>query len=232
VSFANPDICICSLIEEASHTVTDKGFKTVHLHGILAYVLTKRQKVFFQFLCDHQNKFGYPPSYSEIARHFGFKSDGTINTYLTILSEKGYLEKNGKARSIRILKDTQTHIPILGSIAAGFPLMAEENFKGWVDKLTLFEYKKNKFALKIKGDSMKNVGILDGDIVKINHQNTVKNGQIAALLIEGEATLKRFFLKNGHICLVSENELYQDMIYPLDSVQILGIYVGLIRNTV
>jgi len=202
----------------------------VHSHGILAHVLTKRQKVFFQFLCDHQNEFGYPPSYSEIAKHFGFKSDGTITTYLTILSEKGYLEKNGKARSIRLLKDTQVQIPILGSIAAGFPLMAEENFKGWVGKLPLLEYKQNKFALKIKGDSMKNAGILEGDIVMIHHQNTAKNGQIAALLIDGEATLKRFFLKKGHICLVSENEAYKDMLYPLGSVQILGVYVGLIRN--
>ena len=190
-------------------------------------MLTKRQRDFFQFLCHYQDQYGYPPSYSDITHHFGFKSDGTVTTYLNHLVQKGYIQRTGKARSITLLKKSSAQIPILGNIAAGTPLFAEENFQGILSNLPPLQFKDHRFGLKIKGDSMKDIGILEDDIVIIDQKNSVRNGQIAAVLVDEEATLKRVFFTTKSIKLVSENSIYSPMVYPIDKIKILGVYIGL-----
>ena len=164
--------------------------------------LTTRQKEILEFIKKTTFRRGSPPTYREIMEYFGFKSIGTVQDHLKALEKKGYIKREpNKYRAITVddfsktLKDT-VRVPILGQISAGRPVLAEENIEGYIslDKF-LVKYSRDVFALKVKGDSMAGAGILDGDYVIVRKQPEVENGEIACVLVDNEATVKRFFKK-------------------------------------
>jgi repressor LexA len=195
--------------------------------------LTQAQQKVFDFLCSFTEIEGYPPTYSDIASNFGFSSDGTVRSYLETLEKKGFIKRLSKARGIKILKASiLKSIPILGHIAAGPLEAAIENQIGTIQDFRELHYKDGRFALKIRGNSMKNAGILEGDVAIIQSGISISNGQIAAILIDGEATLKRIYFEKTTIRLQAENETYPDIIINKNETPnlILGKYIALIRR--
>jgi repressor LexA len=198
-------------------------------------VLTDRQKDVLSFIADYLDKNSYPPTIREVAEHYSISVKGA-HDHITALRKKGYLKQTDKRpRTLGLAPAIQeefsdlVEIPLLGSVAAGMPLLAEENFDGNI-KLHRSMLKKNKqyFALTVKGDSMAGAGILEGDTAIIEKQNTVRNGEIAVAVLDDAVTLKRFFRESSRIKLQAENPDYKP-IYSQD-IKILGRLSGIIRN--
>jgi repressor LexA len=200
--------------------------------------LTKRQKEILSFIADYKHKNSYPPTFREIAEHFKISVKGA-HDHVTALKRKGYIIMADKrSRTMGLLhtgdeeKSDFEKIPIYGTIAAGTPILAEENFDGNIllHKTMLKTAKKNKeyFALRVKGDSMTGAGIFDGDTAIIEKQNTVNNGEIAAAVVDDAYTLKRFYKESARIRLQAENPAYKP-IYSRD-VKILGRLYKIIRD--
>lgn len=198
----------------------------------MSSVLTHMQRNVYTFLTQFSEANGFPPSYSEIAEHFGFSSDGTVRTYLEHLEKKGYIQREGKARGIRLLKNIHRSIPIIGKIAAGSPLLSEEEFIGSISDIRELQMHTGRYALIVQGDSMKDVGIIDGDIAIIQTGVSILNGQIAAVLIEDSATLKRVFYEDDCVRLQPENKQYPPMYIDSEHLEshLLGRYIALVRQ--
>ena len=202
--------------------------------------LTRKQKEILEFIKKTIFKKGVSPTLREIMQFFGFKSIKTVQDHLRLIERKGYIKKDpNKSRSIvledfsKALKDT-VRVPVLGQVSAGKPILAEENIQGYInlDKF-LVKYSKDIFALKVKGDSMIQAGILDKDFVIVKKQPTVENREIACVLIDNEATVKRFYKKKDHIELRPENPKYQPIIVTKDTaanILILGKVIGVFRK--
>ncbi|MFC1770799.1 transcriptional repressor LexA [Candidatus Margulisiibacteriota bacterium] len=196
-------------------------------------VLTAKQKEVLSFICDFSDVEGYPPTYKEIAKHFNFSSEGTVRTHLILLEKKGCIIREGKARGIKITRKIITNkIPILGNIAAGTPSQAIQEFTENISDIPELKYHKDRFALRIRGESMKEIGILDGDIVIIQKETQIQNGQIAAVLIDNEATLKRVYFEKEKIKLQAENKSFAPIYLNPNSFEtkLLGKYIALIRT--
>ncbi|MBQ8044238.1 MAG: transcriptional repressor LexA [Clostridia bacterium] len=184
---------------------------------------------------------GYPPSVRELCKAVGLKSTSSVHLYLSRLAEKGYIKKgNLKTRALKITgenvgsaKDTDMlEIPLVGQVAAGLPILAEENIEEYV-KLPTSMVKQNTksegtYMLKVKGDSMINVGIYSGDYIIVSKCQTAENGQIIVALIDNEATVKTFYKEKDHIRLQPENDTMEPII--VKDAQIIGKVVGLIRR--
>ena len=193
--------------------------------------LTRKQQYIFDFICDFNINNGFPPSYSDIAKQFNFSSIATVRTYLEHLEKKGYIQRHGKARGIKIIKTLNKSIPIIGEITAGPPTTTYENIIGETNNIKGIKYKKHRFALSIKGNSMINAGILENDIAIIEKTENYISGDIVAILIDDQATLKRIKLKKDTIICIPENENYSSFeINKEDQSVILGKLVGLIRD--
>lgn len=196
--------------------------------------LTPLQEKVFHYICTFSNDNGFPPAYSDIAKHFNFSSDGTVRTYLEHLEKKGFIQRMGHARGIRILKQPKENncIPIVGKIAAGEPILAIEHHIGTLDDISEIKQTNGRFALQVKGDSMKDAGILDGDLAIIQTNVPVHNGQIAAAMVEGSATLKRIYYEKDHVRLQPENEYYDPIYIHRHDTQstIIGRYIALVRK--
>lgn len=197
-------------------------------------ISTKQMEV-YEFLKQHVNKKGYPPSIREICAAVGLKSTSTVHAHLKKLEEKGYIRKDpSKPRAIEIIEDTNTrkemlNIPIVGSITAGTPILAVENIENnFSIPMEFVNSNKKLFMLHIVGDSMIDAGILDGDLAIIEKSNYAENGDIVAALIENEATIKRFFKESNHIRLQPENKLMEPII--VENCTILGKLIGLYRE--
>jgi len=197
--------------------------------------LTIRQKEVLTFIADYKNKHSYPPTIREIAEHFSMSVKGA-HDHITALKRKGQLKHEDKRpRTLELTnarKDDHSSIidvPLLGSVAAGVPLLAEENFEKNIPIHSSF-LKKNKkyFALKVKGDSMSGAGILDGDLAIIEKLSVVHNGEIAVAVLNDAVTLKRFYKESSRIRLQPENPAYKAT-YSKD-VKILGRLAGVIRS--
>ncbi|MCL2801873.1 MAG: transcriptional repressor LexA [Treponema sp.] len=196
--------------------------------------LTDRQKQVLTFIADYIKKNSFPPSIREIADHFSISVKGA-HDHITALRKKGHLKQADKRPRTMGLTHKRPEdadlmaIPVLGSVAAGVPILAEENFDGNI-LLHRSMLKKNKkyFALKVKGDSMSGAGILEGDTAVIEKQSTVKNGEIAVAVIDEAVTLKRFYKESSRIRLQAENPAYKPM-YSQD-VKILGRLFTVIRS--
>ena len=192
---------------------------------------TKKQAEVLNFLTKHISKVGYPPTLREIAGHLGIKGHYAVKKHLDALAKKGQLVRGRQARSIEIANQPQTvSVPILGQVAAGKPVLAEENILGnfALDKSVVRG--SQSFFLKVKGDSMINAGILDGDHVLVKSQTVAENGEIVVALVEDEATVKRFFHRGDQIILQPENPVLQPMTFnQKDNLRILGKVVGVIR---
>jgi repressor LexA len=206
-------------------------------------VLTERQGEILKFIILNKEKFGYPPSIPEIQRKFSFKSPNAVQDHLKALERKGYIARRAhKARGIEILVHTASNennrnnalqIPIVGEISAGRPILAQENIEGTIviDK-SIIKNSNGNFALRVKGDSMINAGILDGDYVIVSQQPDAEQGDIIVALIEDEATIKRFYKEKNRIRLQPENDTMEPIIIKTDEnqVRIIGKIKGVIRK--
>ncbi len=195
-------------------------------------VPTAKELQVFDFIQQYVAKHNYAPTAAEIAEGIGINSRGVVYRYLKALEQEAYLELiPGKRRNIRLLSHTEKPwvIPLVGRIAAGEPIEALENAEQ-LDFSQCLGSPKN-FLLQVKGDSMINEGIFDGDYVLCEPRDTAHNGDIVVALIDNDsATLKRFYNNNdGSITLVPANGAYSPMRYPTEQVTIQGIYKGLFR---
>lgn len=192
--------------------------------------LNDSQLKILEFLKERMSE-GVPPSVREICDATGLKSTSTVHGYLRVLEERGYITReSGVNRAIRIAGSDKTmQVPLLGVVTAGMPILAVEEVEGYVPYSSPSVVDpKTIFALRVKGDSMVNAGILDGDIIIVRQTPVAQNGEIVVALIEDEATVKRFYKEDGHFRLQPENDDYAPII--VDQVYILGKVVSLIRN--
>lgn len=177
---------------------------------------------------------GYPPSVREICAALGFKSTSSAHQYIWRLAEKGYIDKGDlKTRAIKVVGTEPTiSIPVVGKVAAGEPILATENIEDYMSIGESFfskdSLRNDNFILKVQGESMINAGINDGDYIIVSKQSIALNGQIVVAMIDGEATVKRFYKEKNYIRLQPEND-NMDPIIAKD-VQIIGKVIGLFRK--
>lgn len=203
--------------------------------------LTRRQSEILEFIREYLKDKGVPPTQNEIAERFGLKGTYGVRQHLQLMEKKGCIRlTRGKARGIRltspVLPESSQEIrkiPLLGRIAAGEPILAVEEVKEYLSVGVGVFHGQDLFALRVLGDSMINAGIRNGDIAIINQQPRVQNGEIAAVVLNDEATLKRVMLNQNRVLLKAENDLYRNVVVPADtdrSFRIAGKFVGLIRR--
>lgn len=200
--------------------------------------LTGQQQRVYDYLRRAVRERGYPPSVREIGDAVGLSSSATVHGHLNRLVEKGYIRRDAsKGRAVEVIErngsrasDQVVEVPVVGQVAAGVPILAEQHITDRLPISTAFVRAdpRDLFFLTVKGDSMVDAGILSGDYILVKRQDTVANGEIAVAVIEGEATVKRFFKEKDRIRLQPENQ-YMDPIYVQDC-QIAGKVVGVIRR--
>lgn len=199
--------------------------------------LTDRQKQVLEAIRQSMAEYGYPPSVREIGERMGLSSSCTVQRHLEALIAKGYLRRIGsKARTIEIVDDETPlrddkvlRIPVVGRVAAGQPVLAEQHIDGYVPVGRDLLDDGTHFALSVKGDSMIGAGLFEGDTVIVRQQDTARTGDVVVALIDGEeATVKRFILEKKRVCLKPENPTMKPF-YP-DDVKVLGRVVLSIRK--
>ncbi len=200
--------------------------------------LTEKQKNVFEFIQKNLRKTGRSPTYLEIQTHFGFQAVGTVQHYIETLIKKGYLQSgDGKWSSLRVVRRItpltdfrSPEIPLLGKVAAGFPIEYLKNGEQIEVPSLMIKTPGDYFALQVSGDSMIDEGILDGDLVVVRKESSAENGKIIVASIDNESTIKRFFKKRNTIELHSANPKYQPLIVgPHQQFRIEGLYLGLMR---
>ncbi len=185
----------------------------------------------YEYAVQYLDNYGYPPSVREICAELNIKSTATAYSYIERLKERGLINKEPqKKRALSVSSGARKFksVPLIGVIAAGQPIYAVEDLEGYVPLPDDLCKKGEQFALRVKGDSMINADIFDNDIIIVTRQGTAENGDIVAALVDDEATVKRFYRRNGKIILHPENDSMQDMIF--DEVSILGKVSGLMRK--
>jgi len=199
--------------------------------------LTLRQEAILECIKNQISKNGYPPSVREIAKTVGLRSSSTVHEHLKSLEKKGYIRRiPSQPRAIEILDESfilnnnknLTFVTLVGDIAAGKPLLAVENKEERYPFPRELLGEGELFMLKIKGDSMIEAGILDGDYVIVHRQPTAENGEIVAALLDNEATVKKFYKKNGYYVLKPANSYFEPIITK--EVDVLGKVIGLFRR--
>ena len=190
--------------------------------------VTENEKMVFEFTKDRIEE-GYPPTVREICAEFGFKSTSTAHRYINNLTAKGLLEKgNNQNRAIRLTGGNGMKIPLVGTVTAGIPITAIEEITDYISFQPARHYSNPLFALKVRGESMINAAILDGDMVVIEQTPYAENGDIVCALVDNEsATIKTFYKEDGHYRLQPENDTMDPII--VDKVSILGKVVGVVR---
>jgi repressor LexA len=197
--------------------------------------LTKRQRQILDYVQSFIDAEGYSPSFEEIAENFGYSSLATVHEHLSNLETKGYLRKNyNKSRSLELVAAEGTlavELPLLGSVAAGLPIEAIEQNETLAVPHDMLG-KGNNYVLRVKGDSMVDEQIRDGDYIVVNSRQTAENGEMVVALVGGEsATVKKFYReKDGRIRLQPANVTMQPMYFTPDEVQIQGIVIAVIRK--
>lgn len=195
--------------------------------------LTKRQKEVLDFIRQYRENKGYSPTQREIADHFGWSSLGTVQKFLKILMEKNYIDKDhNRVRSIGLMPmDISGQFPsieILGAVSAGEPIRVFEDKEEYsIDSLL---NSPDLYALRVRGRSMIDDGIRDGDIIIIKKANTAEQGQTVIALVNGEATVKKYYRRRGNIELKPANPRMQSIFIKEDEIIIQGIVTGLIRQ--
>ena len=198
--------------------------------------LTKRQKEIFDFIRKYAAKTGYPPTVREIGKAVGLHSSSTVHAHLANLEKIGLLRRDpSKPRAIELLfeKAKKTvrpgfELPLIGQVAAGEPILAEENIDEYLEIPDVIGGEDGDYILQIRGESMKNAGILEGDYVVVRPSDDADNGEIVVALIGEEATVKRFFREPDHIRLQPENEEMEPIITT--EARVLGTVVGVFRK--
>ena len=197
--------------------------------------LTKRQQEIFDFIRRYSDKHGYPPTVRDIGRAIGLTSSSTVHAHLANLEKIGLLRRDPtKPRAIEVLVDkakkaiAPSGLPLVGQVAAGQPVLAEENIEDYVPVPDIAGGDRGEYVLRVHGDSMKEAGILEGDYVVVRAQETAGDGEIVVALVGEEATVKRFYKETDHVRLQPENEAME----PIRSrdVAVLGRVVGVCRR--
>ena len=190
--------------------------------------ITEVQKKIYDFLFERQGS--VPQTVREIGARVGLRSTSSVQANLAALEKAGYIEKDpNKKRTSRVSTDSENikTIPLVGTVAAGEPILAVQNIEGYVPFSSHSGAEKTLFALRVKGESMKNAGILPNDIVVVEQTPTASNGEIVVALLDDSATVKRFFDEGTHIRLQPENDAFEPIIST--DVEILGRVIGLMR---
>ncbi|MFI5304913.1 MAG: transcriptional repressor LexA [Nitrospiria bacterium] len=192
--------------------------------------LTPKEKRILDFITQFATQIGYSPSQHEIAKEFGYKSLGSIQNFLNQLQKKGYLEKSWNAKRGIKVRTQRTSLPLLGMVAAGVPIehLIHQEYIEVPPKM--IKKSGEYYALRVKGDSMKDDGILDGDYVIVRKQPTAENGQKVIAMIDNGATIKTYFKRKERVELKPANEKFEPIILDFSSqFRIEGFLVGLIR---
>ena len=197
--------------------------------------LTKRQREIFDFIRRYASKHGYPPTVREIGKAVGLGSPSTVHAHLANLEKIGLLRRDPtKPRAIELLVERAKRavrgngLPLVGELAAGEPVLAEERIEEYIDLPAQVGGEEGDFILRVKGDSMKDAGILAGDYVVVRAGEDAADGEIVVALVEDDATVKRFFRENGTIRLQPENSAYKAI--RSSDVRVLGTVVGMFRS--
>jgi len=197
--------------------------------------LTRRQKEIFDFIGRYASKYGYPPTVREIGKAVGLHSSSTVHAHLANLEKVGLLRRDPtKPRAIELLVDRAKKairgqgLPLVGSVAAGQPVLAEENIEDYVGVPSLVGGEDGDYVLQVKGDSMKDAGILEGDYVVVQQADEALNGQTVVALIEDEATVKRLYREKDGVRLEPANKAYKAI--RTREAQVLGKVVGVLRK--
>jgi repressor LexA len=196
--------------------------------------LTKRQQEIFDFIKSYSSQHGYPPTVRDIGKAIGLTSSSTVHAHLANLEKAGMLRRDPtKPRALEILDKAKKAmippgLPLVGRVAAGQPLLADENIEDYVEVPQIAGGDEGEYVLKVQGDSMKNAGILEGDYVVVHSTETAENGEIVVALLDDEATVKRFYKESDHVRLQPENEALEPILTR--DVQVLGRVVGVFRR--
>ena len=197
--------------------------------------ISDNQKQILEYLQQEILNKGYPPTVRDICDAVGLKSTSSVHSHLESLEKNGYIRRDPtKPRAIEIIDDNfnmvrreVVNVPLVGQVAAGQPILADENISSYFPVPAEYMPKGQSFMLKVKGESMINAGIFDGDHIIVEQQNTARNGDIIVALMEDSATVKTFYKEDGHIRLQPENDTMDPIIVP--DCQILGKVFGVFR---
>ena len=198
--------------------------------------LSERQQAIYEFIRTVTADSSMPPSMREIGEKFGIRSTNGVEKHLQALERSGHINRvRGKSRGIAVIRGLRTasNVPLLGRVAAGVPVLSPENREGDIAiDLSLFSLKTphQVFALGVRGESMIDAHILDGDTVLVREQATARNGDIVVALVEGEATVKRLFLENDRIRLQPENRNMAPLYFDRGDLRVIGKVIGVMRK--
>ena len=201
----------------------------------MALPLTKRQREILDYLGEFIQQHGYAPSLEEIGRRFGLSSLATVHKHLTNLQEKGFIRRAwNRSRSVEMVPTRgggrSLELPLLGFVAAGVPIEAVATAETIAVPDDLVG-KRDTYVLRVRGDSMIDEQIRDGDFVVVEDRKTVENGEMVIALVRGaEVTLKKFYRENGHVRLQPANPAMRPMLVPADDVQVQGVVIGVMRR--
>jgi repressor LexA len=199
--------------------------------------LTKRQQEIFDFIKRYSAKYGYPPTVRDIGKAVGLASSSTVHAHLSNLERIGLLRRDpSKPRAIELLDRAAAGVrnlvkpglPLVGHVAAGQPVLAEENIEDYVQTPSYAGGDDGAYLLRVRGESMQNIGILDGDLVVVKPQDVADDGDIVVALVGEEATVKRFYQEGDHIRLQPENDAMEPILSR--EVRVMGKVVGLMRS--
>lgn len=199
--------------------------------------LKKRPRMVFEYIQNYCKEYGYPPSVRDIGKAVGLKSSSTVHMYLVQLEEQGFIRRDPARPRAIVINDNEDipnlemsirQIPVVGKVAAGSPIMAQENIENYMAVPVDLLGQGNYYILKVKGDSMIEAGIFDNDYVIVHEQRDASNGEIVVALLEDEATVKRYYKMPDHIRLQPENSTMEPIVAK--EISILGKVAGLMRR--
>jgi repressor LexA len=197
--------------------------------------LTKRQQEIFDFIRQYSSRHGYPPTVRDIGKAIGLTSSSTVHAHLANLEKLGLVRRDPtKPRALELLGEAARKLagpaglPVVGRVAAGSPILAEENIEDYVEVPPIAGGEEGEYVLRVRGESMKDAGILDGDYVIVHRQETADNGEIVVALVGEEATVKRYFRESDHIRLQPENSAMEPI--RTREAAVLGKVVGVCRR--
>lgn len=197
--------------------------------------ITAKQSEILEYIKSQILNKGYPPSVRDICEAVNLRSTSSVHAHLETLEKNGYIRRDPtKPRAIEIIDDNfnltrreVVNVPLLGQVAAGQPILAVENITNYFPIPAEYISNEDTFMLKVKGDSMINMGIYENDLILVKKQSTARNGEVIVALVDDSATVKRFYKEDGHYRLQPENDFMDPII--VDSVEIVGKVIGLIR---
>jgi repressor LexA len=203
----------------------------------MARELTRRQAAILQFVIESIRDRGWPPTIAEIGQEFGIASTNGVNDHLVALEKKGYIERNSQARGIRVTEKASAglynqHVgtlPLLGRVAAGQPILAEENIEDYIPVAPAMARNRG-YCLRVRGESMIEDGIFDGDVIIVDQERQPRVGDIVVALVGDDATVKRFYPKGKEVELRPANKSMPSIVLKGSDVELQGVVVGLQRS--